>query len=147
VRSNYNAVLLWDVASGQALATLKGHTDSVTSVAWSPDSRRLASGCDSGDSTVRLWEGASAKLLATLTGHEGVEQYKRGVSAVAWSSDGRLASTGSDGTLRLWDGVNGKSLAILKIDNYSVRAFAWSPDGRRIATTCGGLCVWWVGAG
>jgi len=45
-------IWLWDVAFGQPLRTLEGHTNWVSSVAFSPD-RRLASG--SGDGTVRLW--------------------------------------------------------------------------------------------
>ena len=34
---------VWDAATGQETLTLKGHTDSVTSVAFSPDGKRLAS--------------------------------------------------------------------------------------------------------
>ncbi len=44
---------LWRVADGTLLATLTGHTDQVTSVAFAPDGQTLASG--SWDGTVRLW--------------------------------------------------------------------------------------------
>jgi WD40 repeat protein len=46
-------------------ATLRGHTDEVTSVCFSPDGKLLASG--SKDGTFRLWELASGKEVARLT--------------------------------------------------------------------------------
>ena len=42
---------VWDLASGEVKSTLKGHTDSVWSVAISPDGNTIVSG--SGDRTVR----------------------------------------------------------------------------------------------
>jgi WD40 repeat protein len=45
-------VTVWDAATGQETLTLKGHTDSVSSVAFSPDGKRLASG--SWDQTVKV---------------------------------------------------------------------------------------------
>ena len=51
----------------QELRTLKGHTNGVFSVAFSPDGARLASA--SRDGTVKLWDAATGQELRTLKGH------------------------------------------------------------------------------
>jgi hypothetical protein len=53
------AVWIWDLATGQEVARLQGHTSYVWSLAFSPDGASLASG--SGDFTVRLWDTAPLK--------------------------------------------------------------------------------------
>jgi len=62
-------VRLWDPRSGRALATLEGHTDGVTAVAFAPDGAVVASG--SLDATVRLWDVASGRCVATFLGFTG----------------------------------------------------------------------------
>jgi WD40 repeat protein len=47
--------------------TLEGHTQSIISVAFSPDGTRVVSG--SSDNTLRLWDAASGMHLDTLDGH------------------------------------------------------------------------------
>jgi WD40 repeat protein len=52
-------VMVLDVATGQEVCTLMGHTDWVSSVSFSPDGKLLASG--SGDKTVMIWDLATGK--------------------------------------------------------------------------------------
>ncbi len=74
---------------------LKGHTDSVRSLAWSPDGCTLASG--SQDKTVRLWNPETGTPMHLLEGHEAT------VNMLRWSPDGNLLASGSaDHSIRLW---------------------------------------------
>ena len=76
--------------------TLRGHTDFIGRIAWSPDGRMLASPSD--DNTIRLWDAETGECLRTLEGH------KEGVNSVAFDPAGRtLASGSNDNTVKLWD--------------------------------------------
>jgi RNA polymerase sigma factor (sigma-70 family) len=79
-----------------------GHQGTVTSAAFTPDSKALLSG--GGDKTARLWDVRSGKSLQRLQGHKGT------VNAVAVSADGRMLATGGeDMTVRLWAVNKGKA--------------------------------------
>jgi WD40 repeat protein len=84
---------LWDPGSGREQAVLTGHTGTVLAVAFSPDSRLLASG--DGDGTIRLWSTNRRRL---------VHQFPLGdpIRAVAWGTSLlSTAATQSVITLRL----------------------------------------------
>ena len=72
---------IWDPASGQCLRTLKGHGNSVHLVAFSLDSKRLASG--SSDDTLKIWDSVSGKYLQMLKDHS------HWVYSIAFSPDGQ----------------------------------------------------------
>jgi WD40 repeat protein len=59
-----NDITLFDAATGQELRTLKGHTQAVSSLDFSPDGKRLASA--SNDETVKVWDTTTGRELLML---------------------------------------------------------------------------------
>ncbi|MEG4218614.1 AAA-like domain-containing protein, partial [Microcoleus sp. Pol14C6] len=107
--------------------SLEGYSNSVFSVAFSPDGKTLASA--SGDNTIKLWNLQNQKNIKTLTGHSGL------VRSVAFSSDGKtLASARDDNTIKLWNPQTGKPIATLTGHSNPVISVAWSPDGKTLAS-------------
>src|SRR6266566_482373 len=119
------------------LHTLKGHTDTVHNVVWSPDGHVLTSG--SRDNTIRLWDGQTGGLLQTLEGHESA------VYSVAWSPDGHVLASGSlDKTIRLWDGQTGNHISTLESHTDCISGISFSSEGRLLASKSddGTVRVW-----
>jgi serine/threonine protein kinase len=112
------------------LRTLRGHSDTVDSVAFSPDGLTLASGSNE-DHTIKLWEVYSGQLLNTLQG------YSNSDLSVAFSPDGRTLASGGhdkDYTIKLWDAASGQLLRVLQGHSGTVESVAFSPDGRTLAS-------------
>ncbi|OBQ39470.1 MAG: ribosome assembly protein 4, partial [Anabaena sp. MDT14b] len=110
-----------------AVNTLKGHESPVSSVGFSPDGKKLASG--SFDNTIKIWDVTTGKVLNTLKGHESP------VSSVGFSPDGKKLASGSfDKTIKIWDVTTGKVLNTLKGHESSVNSVGFSPDGKQLAS-------------
>jgi WD40 repeat protein len=120
-------IRVWEMATGDEQATLRGHAGDVLGVAFSPDSATLASG--SRDRTVRLWDVASGKPVRLLPVHLDA------VFAVAFAADGRsLASASLDRSVVITDAKSGLEVATLIGHADFAVGVAFAADGRTLAS-------------
>ena len=100
---NDDTIRVWDVTTGICIQTLICHTDAgFYSIAWSPDSRYIASGSD--DKTLRIWDATTVKL-----------DHTNWVNAVSWSPDSTmLLSCSDDKTIKIWHTIDKKLESTLK---------------------------------
>src|SRR5262249_16781162 len=117
-----------------------GHTAGITSVAWSPDGNKIASG--SRDNTLQV---CSAFQNAAFAVGDRIFSAKihgdNPIYAVAWSPDGTLiASGGGDHLVQVCDGMTGNTDVAgyrspdIPHHDQAVRSVAWSPDGKFIVS-------------
>lgn len=132
-----HGLVLRDGHTAAIIRQLDGHGDRVTSIAWSPDSRSIATACF--DRKTRIWDAESGSLLHTLEGHT------KSVEAVAWRGDGAiLATAGNDFSIGLWNPTTGVFLRRLTGHTGQVKSLAWNADNRRLASAAfdGTIRIW-----
>jgi WD40 repeat protein len=135
-------LFLWQLVSAQTTQVFKNiHNGWVCAVAFSPDSRLVATVGE--DGTVQIRRLPQGHLIKTLTGHERMTQ------AVVFSANGQwLASSGKDKTIRIWQVSTGRLLHTLPIKS-EANALSFCNQDRTLVsgqTDCN-LHLWQVSDG
>jgi WD40 repeat protein len=135
--SNDNTCILWNLLTGKASRTLKGHTDIVRAVLVAPDKR--ISIYDSFDP----WN--ESVLPSGQNTWEDLKTFKGHVNAVSITPDGKRALSGADDkTCILWDLDSGNFLNILIGHTAEVTSVAITPDGKiAISGSMDNTCILW----
>src|SRR5262249_15436651 len=129
-------VSIWEVASQKRILGPLRHSHGITSIAWEPAGKRLATG--SMDETVKIWNATTGHEDATLRGHP------TSITSLAWGPGGRLASGGGDGSLRIWTSLRDQESRVLPGHIGRTMSVSWSPDGKRLASggDDGNIRIW-----
>ncbi|KIK35720.1 hypothetical protein CY34DRAFT_561121 [Suillus luteus UH-Slu-Lm8-n1] len=120
---------MWNAATGKQQTQPLIHDKPVRSIVWSPDSRRLISGCSDGQ--IYFWSApTSAQLGFPLRAHSST------IFMLAISPDGELiASASKDHTARLWSTSTRKAFGRVLQHADEVNTVAFSPSGQLVATS------------
>jgi WD40 repeat protein len=112
----------------QGRRTLNGFDSQLQSIAWSPNSKRIAVACS--DSRVRIRDARTgASYLTIVAGSATIK------NSVDWSPNGKyLAIGGNDKLVRIWNVLHKKENFAYYGHNGYVLSVAWSPDGTRVAS-------------
>ncbi len=105
---------------------LQRHGGEIHGLDFSPDGKRILTGCY--DGTARIWDAAGGELLLSI-------KTPSAVHSAQFSPDGsRLLTSSEDNFARIWDSRSGQLLITLTGHEKIVTNAKYSPDGQRIAT-------------
>ena len=135
-----NEIYLWDAATGNLLKKIPTeHTDSILSLAFSPDGSSLASG--SKDKTIILTDVASGEQKERFP-----SRHSNSVISLAFSENGQMLASGSlDQTLILWDAATFQPIGQALLGaNGSVTSLSFTSDSKMLVSgsDAGSITLW-----
>ena len=117
-------------------STLRGHSEPINSVAFSPDGQFIASCSGVGygrDNSVRVWNAETGEQLWQLN----VDAGAGGVQSVSFSPSGDMVAAGCyNGKIHFMDAAAGQIKSSVKVDS-DVWSVAYSPDGTKLTAGLG----------
>jgi WD40 repeat protein len=131
----WGTIFLWDLEASHCSAFFQGHRDSVHCLAFSPDSKTLASsgGLANAPGELRLWDAQGGFPGFARGDLRGVTDRP---TALAFSPDGRLLAGGNlDGIVKVWEPARDhQPVATLDAHQQPIRSLAFASDGRILVT-------------
>ncbi|KAK6203347.1 WD domain protein [Scheffersomyces amazonensis] len=127
--SSDNIIRVYDLVSGQKIASLKGHTKGISDIVYSPINSDIIASC-SDDLTIRLWSISKKTCIKILKKHT----YH--ITTIKFTSKGNILISGSaDETITIWDITSGKTLKTLAAHSDPVSSLSLTPDSSIIVSS------------
>ncbi len=133
-------VVIWDIKTGDRIATLGNEVDQVLAADLSPDQQFVALGGP--NKLVKIYSTKNGKLIVSIKKHTDW------VTAIAYSPDGKyLASADRNGGIQVWEAATGKEFNALPGHKVMVTGLAFMPGVLASSSEDGKIALWDVKEG